>query len=90
MQRARVSLLKQSSLAAVIALPEIMNRGWILAAQTFRPIEVLTLVALIYFALTWPLVLLAAALEKRSAWPSAATRSVAIERMVRNAEQCSA
>lgn len=61
-----VSLLKQSSLAAVIALPEIMNRGWILASQTFRPIEVLTLVALIYFVLTWPLVLLAAALEKRS------------------------
>lgn len=61
-----VSLLKQSSLAAVIALPEIMNRGWILAAQNFRPIEVLTLVALIYFVLTWPLVLLAAALERRS------------------------
>lgn len=61
-----VSLLKQSSLAAVIALPEIMNRGWILAAQNFRPIEVLTLVALIYFVLTWPLVLLTAALEKRS------------------------
>jgi polar amino acid transport system permease protein len=62
-----VSLLKQSSLAAVIALPEIMNRGWILAAETFRPLEVLTLVALIYFVLTWPLVLLSAALEKRSA-----------------------
>jgi len=61
-----VSLLKQSSLAAVIALPEIMNRGWILAGENFRPIEVLTLVALIYFVLTWPLVLLAAALERRS------------------------
>jgi polar amino acid transport system permease protein len=61
-----VSLLKQSSLAAVIALPEIMNRGWTLASQNFRPIEVLTLVALIYFVLTWPLVLLAAALERRS------------------------
>ena len=63
---ALVALLKQSSLAAVIALPEVMNRGWILASDTFRPIEVLTLVALIYFALTWPMVLLAAALEKRS------------------------
>jgi polar amino acid transport system permease protein len=61
-----VSLLKQSSLAAVIAVPEIMNRGWILASETFRPIEVLTLVALLYFVLTWPLVLLAAALERRS------------------------
>ena len=41
---ALVSLLKQSSLAAVIALPEVMNRGWVLAAQNFRPIEVLTTV----------------------------------------------
>lgn len=61
-----VSLLKQSSLAAVIAMPEIMNRGWILASETFRPIEVLTLVAFIYFVLTWPLVLLSAELERRS------------------------
>jgi len=63
---ALVSLLKQSSLAAVIALPEVMNRGWVLAAQNFRPIEVLTTIALIYFVLTWPLVLLASALERRS------------------------
>ena len=63
---ALVSLLKQSSLAAVIAVPEVMNRGWILSSETFRPIEVLTLVALIYFVLTWPLVLLAAALERQS------------------------
>ncbi len=63
---ALVGLLKQSSLAAVIAVPEIMNRGMILASQTFRPIEVLTLVAMIYFALTWPLVLLASELERRS------------------------
>jgi polar amino acid transport system permease protein len=61
-----VSLLKQSSLAAVIAMPEIMNRGWILASETFRPIEVLTMVAFIYFVLTWPLVLLSALLERRS------------------------
>ena len=63
---ALVSLLKQSSLAAVIALPEIMNRGWLLAAQNFRPIEVLTTIALIYFVVTWPLALLAAYLERRS------------------------
>jgi len=50
----------------VIALPEIMNRGWLLAAQNFRPIEVLTTIALIYFVVTWPLALLAAYLERRS------------------------
>jgi polar amino acid transport system permease protein len=63
---ALVSLLKQSSLAAVIALPEIMNRGWVLAAQNFRPIEVLTTIAVIYFILTWPLVLFSSYLERRS------------------------
>lgn len=63
---ALVGLLKQSSLAAVIAVPEIMNRGMILASQTFRPIEILTLVAVLYFGLTWPLVLAAGALERRS------------------------
>jgi polar amino acid transport system permease protein len=43
-----------------------MNRGWILASQNFRPIEVLTTIALIYFVLTWPLVLFASHLERRS------------------------
>jgi polar amino acid transport system permease protein len=61
-----VTTLKQSSLAAVIALPELMNRGQVLSADTFRPLEVLTLVAAIYLVLTYPLVLLAAALERRS------------------------
>jgi polar amino acid transport system permease protein len=61
-----VSLLKQSSLAAIIAVPEIMNRGQVLSANIFRPLEVLTLVAVIYFVLTYPLVLLVAALERRS------------------------
>ena len=50
----------------MIALPEVINRGWVLAAQNFRPIEVLTTIALIYFVLTWPLVLLASYLERRS------------------------
>jgi polar amino acid transport system permease protein len=63
-----VSLMKQSSLAAVIALPEILNRGWVLSSQSFRPIEVLTVVALIYFVLTWPLVLFASYLERRSSY----------------------
>lgn len=61
-----VTTLKQSALAAVIALPEVMNRGQILSAETFRPLEVLTLVAVIYLILTYPLVLLSAALERRT------------------------
>ncbi|MDA0703467.1 MAG: amino acid ABC transporter permease [Proteobacteria bacterium] len=61
-----VSLLKDSSLAAIIAVPELMNRGQLLSTDTFRPIEVLTLVAILYFVLTYPLALVAAALERRS------------------------
>jgi polar amino acid transport system permease protein len=61
-----VSLLKQSSLAALIAVPEIMGRGQILATETFRPIEVLTLVGVLYFVVTYPLVLVVASLERRS------------------------
>ena len=61
-----VSLLKDSSLAAIIAVPELMNRGQILSIDTFRPLEVLTLVAILYFVLTYPLALAAAALEQRS------------------------
>jgi polar amino acid transport system permease protein len=63
---ATVSLLKDSSLAALIAVPELMNRGQILATQNFRPLEVLTLVAVLYFVMTWPLALLAGGLERRS------------------------
>jgi polar amino acid transport system permease protein len=61
-----VSLLKDSSLAAIIAVPELMNRGQLLSTETFRPLEVLTLVAFLYFALTYPLALAAVALERRS------------------------
>ena len=61
-----VSLLKDSSLAAIIAVPELMNRGQLLSTDTFRPLEVLTIVAFLYFALTSPLALIAAAFERRS------------------------
>lgn len=61
-----VSLMKDTSLAAIIAVPELMNRGQITAIQTFRPLEVLTLVALLYFILTYPVALIASYLEDRS------------------------
>jgi polar amino acid transport system permease protein len=61
-----VSLLKESSLASIIAVPELMNRGQLLNTDTFRPLEVLTLVAILYFILTYPLALAANALERRS------------------------
>lgn len=61
-----ISLMKDSSLAAIIAVPELMNRGQILSTQIYRPLEILTIVAALYFLLTYPLVIAAAALERRS------------------------
>ncbi len=43
-----------------------MNRGQITAIQTFRPLEVLSLVAILYFVLTYPVALVAGYLEGRS------------------------
>ena len=61
-----VSLLKDSSLAAIIAIPELMNRGQLLSTDTFRPLEILTLVAILYFFITYPFAIFASALERRS------------------------
>lgn len=61
-----VSLMKDSSLAAIIAVPELMNRGQILSSATFRPLEILTLVAFLYFILTYPIAIAAGVLERRS------------------------
>ena len=60
-----VSLIKDTSLASVIAVPELMNRGQIVSIDTFRPLEVLTLVAVLYFVLTYPVALVATYLEGR-------------------------
>jgi polar amino acid transport system permease protein len=61
-----VSLVKDTSLASIIAVPELMNRGQIVAIQTFRPLEVLSMVAVLYFVLTYPVALVAGYLEGRS------------------------
>ena len=61
-----VSLLKDSSLAAIIAIPELMNRGQLLSTDTIRPLEILTLVAILYFFITYPFAIVASALERRS------------------------
>ncbi|TMN21811.1 amino acid ABC transporter permease [Lentibacillus cibarius] len=57
--------LKNSSIAAVITVGEIMYQGQILASTTFRHLEVFTLVGIIYWVLHYPLSLLVDYLEKR-------------------------
>jgi His/Glu/Gln/Arg/opine family amino acid ABC transporter permease subunit len=50
-----VQLIKYSSLAAVISVGEVTRRGMELSSSTFRPLEIFTFIALIYFVICWPL-----------------------------------
>ena len=50
-----VQLIKYSSLAAVISVTEVPRRGMELSSSTFRPLEIFTLIAVVYFVICWPL-----------------------------------
>jgi polar amino acid transport system permease protein len=60
-----ISLLKDSSLLSVIAVPELTYQAQTQAAQAFRPLELYTALAVAYFALTYPLSLASTWLERR-------------------------
>jgi polar amino acid transport system permease protein len=57
--------LKNTSLVSTIAVPDLLYQGQLITADTYRPLEVYTAVALIYFALLFPTTLLAQAYERR-------------------------
>lgn len=60
-----VTTTKDTSIAFAIAVEELMAKAGFLINYTFRPIEVLMLVALIYFILLYPMTLFAQYLERR-------------------------
>lgn len=60
-----VDLIKLSSLASVFAVGEITRKATELSASTFRPLEIFTFVALLYFLICWPLSLSIRVLERR-------------------------
>ena len=60
-----VDLIKLSSLASVFAVGEITRKATELSAVTFRPLEIFTFVALVYFMICWPLSLAIRLLERR-------------------------
>ena len=62
-----VQVIKGTSLAAIIGFTEVTRAGQIINNATFQPLIVFSLVAAIYFALCWPLSLLAARMEARQA-----------------------
>lgn len=62
-----VQVVKGTSLAAIIGFAEVTRAGQIINNATFQPLIVFSLVAAIYFALCWPLSLLATRMERRRA-----------------------
>jgi polar amino acid transport system permease protein len=49
-----VIAIKDSAIASVVAVPELMRQSQILAGRTYRPFEIYTLAMLIYFCLCYP------------------------------------
>jgi polar amino acid transport system permease protein len=60
-----IELAKVTSLASVLAVHEIMYQGRLLSSTYYRPLEILTVVALVYFVLIYPGSYLSARLERR-------------------------
>jgi polar amino acid transport system permease protein len=62
-----ITQLKNTSLVSTIAVPDLLYNGTLITADTYRPLEVYTVIAVIYFALLFPSTLLAQAYERRLA-----------------------
>lgn len=52
-----VTLIKYSSLGSVFSVPEITRQAVLLTASTFRPLEIFSFIAVVYFFICWPLTL---------------------------------
>ena len=59
--------LKNTSLVSTIAVPDLLYQGQLITADTYRPLETYTIVAVIYFLLLFPMILLAQHYERRLA-----------------------
>lgn len=62
-----IELAKVTSLASLLAVNEVMYEGRLLSSTYYRPLEILTVVALIYLVLIYPGSYLSARLERRLA-----------------------
>ena len=60
-----VQLIKYSSLGSVISVAEITRRGMELSSSTFRPLEIFTAIAVVYFLICWPLAMAIRIWERR-------------------------
>jgi polar amino acid transport system permease protein len=62
-----ITQLKNTSLVSTIAVPDLLYQGQLITADTYRPLETYTAVAVIYFILLFPTTLAAQAYERRLA-----------------------
>ncbi len=62
-----VQLVKSTALASIVGFNELTRAGQIVANATFQPFPIYALVALLYFAMCYPLTLSARMLERRLA-----------------------
>ncbi|PWC76989.1 amino acid ABC transporter permease [Azospirillum sp. TSH64] len=62
-----VEVAKMSSLASVLSVHELMYQGRLLSSTYYRPFEILTTVAVVYFVLIYPATFLSMTLERRMA-----------------------
>lgn len=60
-----IVIFQQSALVAIVAIADLMYEGKSLATETYRPIETFTVVALIYFAVSFPVTQVVGLLERR-------------------------
>ena len=59
--------LKNTSLVSTIAVADLLYEGQMITAATYRPLEVYTMVAVLYFVVLFPLTLAAQEVERRLA-----------------------
>ncbi|WP_310521925.1 amino acid ABC transporter permease [Agromyces aerolatus] len=60
-----IQLFKDSSLVSVIGVTEMTFQANVLASATYRPLEVFTMLGLMYFAIAFPASLIVSWLERR-------------------------
>lgn len=60
-----ISIVKDSSLVSVVAVADMTYQAESAVAQTYRPFELYTMLAVLYFILTYPISLGVRALERR-------------------------
>lgn len=65
-----IGTFQQSALVALVAVQDLMYVGKSLATESYRPIETFTVVALVYFAVSFPVSQLVEFLERRRTAPA--------------------